>query len=277
NAHILIVDDTVMNLTVAKGLLKKTRVMIDTAMSGEESIELAKEKAYDLILMDQRMPGMDGITAMHHIKDDGNGLNAGTPVICLTADAVSGAREKYLSEGFEDYITKPIDSRALLDALLNYLPKNKIKTVEAKQTEKPAEESVSDKEFSGKLINKKIGIKYCNGDEEFYETLLSEYVSESNEKANLIKETYDSKDWNNYGIHVHSLKSTSKMIGAEELSEMAASLEAAAGKEDTAAIDAGHEKMCILYEDVVNEIAEKFDIKVKDRNENEDIMEFMPE
>ncbi|MBR5916865.1 MAG: response regulator, partial [Lachnospiraceae bacterium] len=261
--------------TVARGLLKKTRVIIDTAMSGEESIELAKEKAYDLILMDQRMPGMDGITAMHHIKEDGNGLNAGTPVICLTADAVSGAREKYLAEGFEDYITKPIDSRALLDALLNYLPKNKIKIVEAKQVEKPAE-AVSESTFESKLIDKKVGVGYCNGDEEFYETLLSEYVSESNDKARLIKETYANKDWNNYGVYVHSLKSTSKMIGATELSEIAAELEAAAGKEDVATIDAKQDKMCSLYEDVLKEITDKFGIKQTD-NSNEDIMEFMPE
>ena len=274
-AQILIVDDTVMNLTVAKGLLKKTRVMIDTAMSGEESIELAKEKAYDLILMDQRMPGMDGITAMHHIKEDGNGLNAGTPVICLTADAVSGAREKYLSEGFEDYITKPIDSRALLDALLKYLPKDKIKIVETKQVEKTVE-AVCENSFESKLIDKKVGLGYCNGDKEFYETLLSEYVSESKDKAHLIKETYENKDWNNYGIYVHSLKSTSKMIGATELSEIAAELEAAAGKEDVATIDAKQDKMCGLYEDVLKEITDKFGIKQTD-NSNEDIMEFMPE
>ncbi|MBR6382834.1 MAG: response regulator [Lachnospiraceae bacterium] len=275
NASILIVDDTVMNLTVARGLLKKTRVIIDTAMSGEESIELAKEKAYDLILMDQRMPGMDGITAMHHIKEDGNGLNAGTPVICLTADAVSGAREKYLAEGFEDYITKPIDSRALLDALLKYLPKDKIKIVETKQVEKPVE-AVCENSFESKLIDKKVGLGYCNGDKEFYETLLSEYVSESKDKAHLIKETYENKDWNNYGIYVHSLKSTSKMIGATELSEIAAELEAAAGKEDVATIDAKQDKMCGLYEDVLKEITDKFGIKQTD-NSNEDIMEFMPE
>ncbi|MBP5495338.1 MAG: response regulator [Lachnospiraceae bacterium] len=286
-AQILIVDDTVMNLTVARGLLKKTRVIIDTAMSGEESIELAKEKAYDLILMDQRMPGMDGISAMHHIKEDGNGINAATPVICLTADAVSGAREKYLAEGFEDYITKPIDSRALLDALLKYLPKNKIRIVEAKNVStikeavsvSPAENvhKTNISEVSSNLINSRTGLGYCNGDEEFYETLLSEYVSESKDKARLIKETYANKDWDNYGIYVHSLKSTSKMIGAMNLSEMAAGLEAAAGREDVAKIDAEHNKMCKLYEDVIKEITDKFGIKVTDDNANEDIMEFMPE
>ena len=101
-------------------------------------------------------------------------------------------------------------------------------------------------------------------------------MSESKDKARLIKETYANKDWNNYGVYVHSLKSTSKMIGATALSEIAAGLEAAAGKEDVAAIDAEHDKMCKLYEDVVSEITDKFGIKQTD-NANEDIMEFMPE
>ena len=147
--------------------------------------------------------------------------------------------------------------------------------MEAKQVEKPAE-AVSESTFESKLIDKKVGVGYCNGDEEFYETLLSEYVSESNDKARLIKETYANKDWNNYGVYVHSLKSTSKMIGATELSEIAAELEAAAGKEDVATIDAKQDKMCSLYEDVLKEITDKFGIKQTD-NSNEDIMEFMPE
>ena len=101
-------------------------------------------------------------------------------------------------------------------------------------------------------------------------------MSESKDKARLIKETYENKDWDNYGIYVHSLKSTSKMIGAVNLSEIALSLEMAAGKEDTATIDASHDKMCKLYEDVVKEITEKFGIKSSDDG-SEDIMEFMPQ
>ena len=133
------------------------------------------------------------------------------------------------------------------------------------------------KNFSGELIDKNTGVAYCNGDEEFYETLLAEYVSESKEKAGLIKETYKNRDWNNYGIYVHSLKSTSKMIGASKLSEMALNLELATGREDTAAIDAAHEEMCRLYEDVVKEITEKFGVNAYSEVESEDIMEFMPE
>ena len=126
-ACILVVDDTAMNLTVVKGLLKKTGIKIDTASGGEASIVMARENKYDIILMDQRMPEMDGTTAMNRIKEDPDSLNAGTPFICLTADAISGARERYISEGFDDYLTKPIVSSDLREKLRVFLPAEKIK------------------------------------------------------------------------------------------------------------------------------------------------------
>ncbi len=126
NARILVVDDTKMNITVVKGLLKKTEMVIDSASSGKASIDLCRENRYDVILMDQRMPEMDGITAMHIIKEDEGSLNKETPFICLTADAVTGARERYMSEGFTDYLTKPIDSDDLKEKLVESLPAEKI-------------------------------------------------------------------------------------------------------------------------------------------------------
>ncbi len=125
-ARILIVDDTRINLTVAKGLLKHTKIQIDTAGSGSEAIELARAKSYDLILMDQRMPGMEGTEAMKAIKEEKDSLNPETPVICLTADAIIGAKERYMAEGFTDYLAKPINSRELVKTLRKYLPPDKI-------------------------------------------------------------------------------------------------------------------------------------------------------
>lgn len=122
---ILIVDDTPMHLLVAKGLLKNKNVRIDTAESGGVAISMACRRHYDLILMDQRMPGMDGVTAMHYIRNDKNGLNRETPFICLTADAVGGAKERYISEGFDDYLPKPIDGEELEKALARHLPADK--------------------------------------------------------------------------------------------------------------------------------------------------------
>ncbi|MBR5336671.1 MAG: response regulator [Lachnospiraceae bacterium] len=126
NACILHVDDTAVNHTVMKGLLKKTGVKIDMAMNGPESVAMAEEKKYDLIFMDYRMPHMDGVEALRTIKSNDEGTNAHTPVICLTADAVSGARDRYLAEGFDDYLAKPVDPVLLEEIMVRYLPEEKI-------------------------------------------------------------------------------------------------------------------------------------------------------
>ena len=127
SARILVVDDTLVNLTVVTHLLKKTQMVIDTATSGAKSVEMAKGTRYDVILMDQRMPGMDGTEALHTIRSTAEGKSSDSPIICFTADAVVGARERYLAEGFSDYITKPVDSYALEKMILRYLPQDKIK------------------------------------------------------------------------------------------------------------------------------------------------------
>ena len=127
DAEILVVDDTVVNLTVVRALLKKTQIRIDVAKSAAEALVKTVQKHYDTILLDNRMPVMDGDEALPIIRTQEGGLNKETPVICLTADAITGAREKYISEGFTDYLTKPIESVALERMLIKYLPKDKVK------------------------------------------------------------------------------------------------------------------------------------------------------
>ena len=125
-ARILIVDDTKVNLLVAKGLLKETKMRIDTASSGADAVRLANATSYDVIMMDQRMPKVDGSQALQMIREQRDGYNKTTPVICLTADAVMGAKERYIAEGFTDYLTKPIDSAAMEKMLIKYLPDEKV-------------------------------------------------------------------------------------------------------------------------------------------------------
>ena len=126
DATILVVDDTVMNLTVVKGLLKQTKIQIDTAESGYECLDMVVKKKYDVIFLDHRMPGIDGIETLKEMKTMPINLNADTPVISLTANAISGAREQYMAAGFQDYITKPIDSAQLENMLIKYLPPEKV-------------------------------------------------------------------------------------------------------------------------------------------------------
>ncbi|MCR5595230.1 MAG: response regulator [Lachnospiraceae bacterium] len=124
-AEILVVDDTILNLTVVKALLKNTDIKIDTAQNAAQALVMTCEKHYDTILLDNRMPGMNGSEALPIMRSQEGGLNKETPIICLTADAISGARERYLAEGFTDYLNKPIQSDALERMLLTYLPKDK--------------------------------------------------------------------------------------------------------------------------------------------------------
>ena len=119
-AEILVVDDTKMNLTVMKGLLKATKVKVDEAESGMECLALTEKKKYDVIFLDHRMPGMDGVETLVSLRMQLQGKNSETPVICLTANAVSGAREWYLERGFNDYLTKPVQGEQLEAMLIKY-------------------------------------------------------------------------------------------------------------------------------------------------------------
>ena len=260
-AKVLVVDDTRINLAVVSNLLKSTLMHIETSLSGAEAVKKAEDTEYDLILMDQRMPEMDGTEALHKIRETSGGKNTKTPVICLTADAVIGAKERYLSEGFSDYLTKPIDSFALEKMLRKYLPESKIELV--KEDIKPEETSVEKKEdeisdsfnvLRAAGVDPSEGLQYTNNDETFYRTLLNEYAVSYPEKSEKIKESFSAENWKEYGVYVHALKSTSKMIGAMELSELAAKLEEAAAKSDTDTIKGKQDLMMKRYEAVARAI-----------------------
>ena len=282
DAHILIVDDTRMNLTVAVGLLKKTQMEIDTAASGLEAIELAKTIKYDLILMDQRMPGMDGTETMKNIKALENCVNKDTPFICLTADAVSGARSHYLAEGFSDYLTKPIDSKALEKMLMKYLPQEKLLTVGANTHDEPIvpQASSSTDEFVSLReagIDPDVGLRFCQNDKDLYKSILLDYAQSSDEKMKNIINYFASEDWKNYGICVHALKSTSKTIGASHLSERALRLEMAANEGNADLIRGEHDAMLELYKTVVAAIRKIEPVAPEATKEDGEALEFSPE
>ncbi|MCR5136961.1 MAG: response regulator [Oscillospiraceae bacterium] len=256
SARILIVDDTRMNLTVAISLLKDTCMQIDTAASGADAVALAEKTAYDVILMDQRMPEMDGTEALNRIRSDAEGRNCRTPVICLTADAVIGAKERYISEGFSDYLTKPINSQALEKMLMKHLPKEKLSVVRG-QKEEASAGAPGETDARGEVeafaslrtaeIDPAIGLSYCQNDEGFYRSILRDYALSARETDEKLRRYRRDQDWKNYGIQVHALKSTSKMIGAERLAGLAAEQEDAAGAGDRERISDGFEELMSLY------------------------------
>lgn len=282
-ARILIVDDTRMNLTVAAGLLKNTGIEIDTASGGAEAIELAQGVPYDLILMDQRMPIMDGTEAMHCIRAQENGANRLTPMICLTADAVSGARERYLAQGFTDYLTKPIDSAALEKMLIKYLPEDKVliereaEAVPLSDTEEqPAQTLQASLAAAG--IDAATGLQYCAQDAKMYEKLLRDFAKSAQDRLRELERAIGAEDWKSYSIQIHALKSTAKMIGAVSLSELAARLETAADAEQTDRVRSEHDEMMAQYAAIAEAI--RLNSGPADSEADDtygEILEFMPE
>jgi CheY-like chemotaxis protein len=131
DAQILVVDDTKMNLTVIKGLLEPTKVNVTTATSGLQAVEKVKQEHFDLIFLDQRMPGLDGIETLQEMKKTMPERIENTPIIALTANAISGARERFIKAGFDDYLTKPIDSMKLERTIAAFLPEEKVVRMEA--------------------------------------------------------------------------------------------------------------------------------------------------
>jgi CheY-like chemotaxis protein len=275
-ARILIVDDTRMNLTVVVNLLKNTQMQIDTATSGADAVSMAQKTAYDVILMDQRMPEMDGTEALHRIRASAGGASRNAPVVCLTADAVVGARERYLAEGFTEYLTKPVDAMSLEKLLMGYLPAHKVVRAEPPRQYEGGEVGDDFAPLLAAGIAPEIGLRYCQGDVAMYRELLWEYARDAEAKARDIEASYGARDWKNYGIRVHSLKSTSRMIGASELSQLAARLESAADGGREAEIDGAHAELLDRYGEVTDAIRTlpgAPELTMAD----DDVMEFLPE
>ena len=122
DARILIVDDNKVNLVVAKGLIKETQIQVDTVLSGVEALEKIKENRYHIILLDHMMPVMDGMETLMRMREQEENASADAAVIALTANAISGSRERYMAAGFVDYLSKPINVQRYKEMIRKYLP-----------------------------------------------------------------------------------------------------------------------------------------------------------
>ena len=289
----LVVDDEPMNLVVGKSIFKRYGMVVSTATSGPESIDICREKQFDIIFMDHMMGGMDGVEAMKKIRGDVTGLDNNVPIVALTANAMSSAKQMFLSEGFDGFVSKPIEIEELERVLKQVLPKSllsfeyedeegnsyigeeeKEETKEAIIKE-PEKKTLAEK-LEGSKIDVEAGLKYCLGDEEFYNTLLIQFANEASEKIPALMDFYEQKDWGNYEIIVHALKSTSKMIGAMELSEEALKLEKAAKEKKESYIFDNHDHVMSVYEVLKEKINQATDNSSGSESESE-VLEFKPE
>ena len=242
DADILVVDDTAINLTVVKGLLKSTLMKIDTAESGMEAISKVRKKKYDIIFIDHRMPEMDGLETLTAMKEMEDNLSKDTPCIALTANAGAGARDEYIAAGFNDYLSKPVNGELMEEMIRQYLPEEKVIEAgddkAAGKAPDTAEDrgSVGDETENGNgerdVLDSLFGIdiaeaeKNC-GSRELLKDVVREYFITIDSKADSIEKYAAGGDIRNYTVVVHALKSSSRLIGAMELSGMAAELEQA--------------------------------------------------
>ncbi len=236
-ADILIVDDTPVNLTVAVGLLKPLQMRIDTASGAEEAFDMVQNKKYDLIFMDHMMPKIDGVEATHIIRSQYPDY-ANTPIIALTANAVSDARSMFIREGMNDFVAKPIELKDICAKLRKWLPDEKI-IVSDNNTVSDVENT---EEINIEGLNTKSALKLL-GTKELFMSVLETYYKGMDKKAEDIRTYWNEKKYREYTIEVHSLKSSSRQIGADELADLAAALEAAGNSGNIALIDEKTEQM----------------------------------
>jgi YesN/AraC family two-component response regulator len=224
------------------------------------------------------MPKMDGIETLGKLKEM-DLIPEGTKIVVLTANAVVGAREKYIEEGFDDYLSKPVEITELEEKLLEFLPPELV-TMKQDQPEKEepkpmtapvfASDDIDDEvmEFSpgaekketasGDFLEelKKKGfdtdaaLNYCGKDKDFYKEVISEYVSTFAEKSASLEEFFGSDNMKDYRTLIHSVKSGSKTIGAMELSEKARLLEEASANGDINYVKEKHRAFIEDYSDM---------------------------
>ena len=229
-ARILLVDDTPMNLQVISGLLKRTRMSIDVAVSGAECIEKFEKNDYDMVFLDYRMPYMDGIETLAELMKRNPEKVRSTPIISLTASAVSGDREKMIGAGFTDYLSKPVNIDEMERTMLKYLSADLVIMSESK-SENDEFSKLPPQIFEHPELNPAKGIDYC-GDAEDYIFTLDTFALSVDFKAEQIETNLKERDYDTYIINVHSLKSTAGAIGAVHLSERARTLELAGKQGD---------------------------------------------
>ncbi len=293
-ARVLVVDDEPMNLIVSNGMFKGYGMEVTTCESGQAAIEICREHDFDIIFMDHMMPGMDGVEAMKRIRADQARGKRLTPIIAFTANAVSSAREMFRREGFDGFVSKPVDrvelERVIKHALPSSLifieevqPDSSVKIMSVAETAEDKKTKNTPRTVEEKLaaigVDTEKGLYYSQNDREFYDTLLAQYLKESVKKKEIMKDSLSSNDLEAYTIQVHSIKSTSKMIGAMVLSENARLLEEAAKKGDREYIDNNHEAMLVMYDRVLNAIRpedEKDLPEGEDTADDDDILEFGP-
>ena len=233
DAKVLIVDDNAINLNVISGLLQLCQIKTETAVSGPEAIERLRHNKYDIVFMDHMMPEMDGAEATKIIRE----MGITVPIIALTANAVSGAKDMLLAAGMDDFLSKPIIKASLFQLLKNWLPAEKLINPLADKTVLDDGSADRYEKFWGKVeqideLSIQIGLDRVSGRKDVYEKSLKLLIKEIEKGVKNLSDFLASGDMRNFTIQVHSMKGSLANVGAMELATEAEELEIASNQMD---------------------------------------------
>jgi signal transduction histidine kinase/CheY-like chemotaxis protein/HPt (histidine-containing phosphotransfer) domain-containing protein len=272
-ASVLIVDDIKMNLVVTEKLLAPYGMKIVTANSGRQAITKLKNEKFDLIFMDHMMPDLDGVDTVKIIREMGydEPYLKDVPIIAFTANAVSGMKEFFLENGFNDFISKPIDIIKLGEALERWIPKDLQNRIEEPQSASSDSDAI-EVQYHIEEIDTKLGIDRAGGSAETYFEFLDAFVKDAKTTSKKIKTAYHDKNWLNFATYAHAMKSALGTIGAIRMSEFAKTFEDAGKSGDNEYI----EKNFDAFAKDLRDIAKRISVFLK-RYDNDEMLPNMSE
>lgn len=281
--RVLVVDDNLVNLKVAGNSLKYYGLTVDTASSGREAVELCRRYHYNIVLLDQMMPEMDGVETMREIRklDDYYGYGGEGKLIVLTADAISGARVRLIKEGFDEYLGKPINFRQLERLFVRFLPEENIRLEQEKQLEAEQETQEQEVAYLKQMlpeVDVDQGIVNCGGKTELYRRVLKIAYQYGETQLEELKSYWKQRDYENYTIKVHAMKSSTLNLGARKLSDMAREQEMAGKSGTYDYIDAHMEEFRQEYRRLLSQIGEvlaHYELPEETQQETEEMPEEM--
>ena len=251
-ARILEVDDNLSNQIVVREFLKATGAHVDIVSGGREALKLCKINRYDLILMDHMMPSPDGIETMHMIKSEEGSLNVSTPEIVLTANALAGSRSEYEAEGFDNYLSKPVESRKLLRMVRKYLPEEKV--FYKPKPRKAAPSGKNGQEIPEGPVDIEALLARFDNKEETVRMILAEVVKEGERKIPLLRQLAADGDIKRYATEAHGIKGSMSNSCINSLSQTAKSHELAAKEGNLDFVRKNIDSFLAQYEDVLDHI-----------------------
>jgi len=256
---ILVVDDNKLNLTVISGFLRLCGATAFMSTSGQQAIKMIRQEKYELIFMDHMMPEMDGIETLKMIRKTG----VDTPVIALTANAVTSAKEMLLAAGMDGFLAKPIIQGELYEILLKWIPGSKLVKILPENVEAAGSEPHENMGFWDKLnsiedLIVKIGLERVSGQKDVYKNILKSLIREIGKCTESLNSFMAEEDMLNFSIAVHSMKSSLANTGAMDLYAKALELETASSQRDIGFCKTNLQSFLVKLSDLESKLTKLF-------------------